>query len=266
MRKNALVFSFLLSCALVIGACSSDKKEREVVATVNDATILAEELQAEVARYARQNPSQRITRCTIDDQLNVMIEQKLMIQEAVKKRLHEDRKFTEAIKNYWEQTLIRDLIETQTKEWSQKIFVTEDEVRKEYERMSFSPTMVALRASTKVAAEEAASAIRAGKTPVGTENFGPSLHGDMKGSPLAHAFDMEVGEVKIFPANDEFIVISLVKKEKVPVPPLTSIEKMLKESLLGQKKQQAVKTWMGSVKQSAKIKVNDKALKGIAHE
>ncbi|MDZ4165697.1 MAG: SurA N-terminal domain-containing protein [Smithellaceae bacterium] len=266
MRRHALIFGLLLSFALIFGACSSGKKEHDAVATVNDAPIMAEDILAEVARYARQNPSQAITQNTIDDQLKVMIEQKLLIQEAVKKRLHEDRKFTEAIKNYWEQTLIKDLIDAKTGEWSEKIFVTDDEVGKEYERMSYRPVMVALRARTKGAADEAAEAMRRGKTPAGAEAIGPVYHGDMKGSPLANAFDMEAGEVKVFATEDEFIVIHLLKKDKVPIPPLNSIQKMIKESLLEQKKQQAVKTWMANVKQSARITINDKLLKRIAHE
>ncbi len=95
MRRHALIFSLLVSCVLAFGACSSGKKEQDAVAMVNDAPITAEELKSEVARYARQNPSQAITRNTIDDRLKVMIEQKPLIQEAVKKRLHEDRKFTD---------------------------------------------------------------------------------------------------------------------------------------------------------------------------
>ena len=66
--------------------------------------------------------------------------------------------------------------------------------------------------------------------------------------------------------EDECIVLQVVTKGKVPMPPMESIYAHIRESLLQQKKQLAVKTWMESVKKSAKITIHEKILQGIAHE
>jgi hypothetical protein len=47
----------------------------KIVAEVNGAAITAAELRAEVAGYGKNNP---VTRHTVEDQLKVMVEQKLL--------------------------------------------------------------------------------------------------------------------------------------------------------------------------------------------
>jgi hypothetical protein len=115
-----VIFIFFASFAAL--ACTSGTAEKDkIVATVNGAPIAAADLRRDVAGYGKNRP---ITRETLDDQLKVMIDQKLLIQEAVKLSLSEDAKFAATIKTFWEQTLIRDLIEAKTKEFAGKVFVT----------------------------------------------------------------------------------------------------------------------------------------------
>ncbi|MBN1662766.1 MAG: hypothetical protein JW943_04120 [Deltaproteobacteria bacterium] len=268
MRRHSLIPGLLLSCilALALAACNSGKEKPEVVATVNGAPIDAEELQKEVARFARQNPSQKITGATVEDRLKVIIEQKLLVQEAMKKRLHEDKKFVAAIKQYWEQALIKELIESETSERAETLFVTDEEIKEEYDRMGCRPSVVAMRARTQEDADKIVNLMRAGKTPDGAEASGPLYYDDAKGCSLSKAFEMEAGEVKAFFSEGEYVVIHLLKKDKVPIPPMDDIRSLIKESLLAHKKQTAVKKWMEKVKQSARIKINDKMLQRIAHE
>lgn len=267
MRIRGLIFCLFFATTFVTLSCNSGSQKREdAVAMVNNASIAAEELTEDIARYSKQNPTQKITPNIVEDRLKNMIEKKLMVQEAVKMKLHQNKEFVGEIKNYWEQSLIRALVDAKVRELSAKLFVTDDEIRKEYDRMSFTPLIHAARAKTKPAADDIAKAMQEGRPPLDTETIGPLYHENLKGSPLANAFDMEVGEVKAFIAGDEYIVVQVVKREKVPVPPLKDIYAQIRESLLQEKKQSAVKTWMESVKKSAKVTINDKILQRIAHE
>jgi len=82
MVKRVFIRHLVPLAALVLLACSGGTVEKEkVVATVNGAHITAAELQQEAADYGKNN---RVTRHTVDDQLKFMIEQKLLIQEAIK--------------------------------------------------------------------------------------------------------------------------------------------------------------------------------------
>lgn len=260
-----LVHGVFLACLVVIACSSSDTAEKDkIVATVNGASIAAAELRKEVAGYSKNNP---ITRHALDDQLKVMIEKKLLIQEAVKLGLSEDEKFAETIKTFWEQTLIRNLIAAKTKEFADKVLVTDDEITKEYERMRYRPRIRAVRgAPTQRAADEIALAMRGDKSIPGEQILGPLLYEDAKGTPLANAFDMQAGEVKACAAEDEYIVIAVLDKESLPVPPLEALSKQIRDSLLVQKRQQALTEWVAAVKKSSIVQIDEQQLKGVAND
>ncbi|MDA8125834.1 MAG: SurA N-terminal domain-containing protein [Deltaproteobacteria bacterium] len=267
MRKRAAIVCLFTFATLLFSACGSKNNgEQEVVGTVNNAPISEAELQKEVVRYSRQNPQVVVDRRIVEERLNTLIEKKLMIQEAVKKGLTKDERFVETIKTFWEQTLIRELLDAKNKEWADRLYVTEDEIRKEYERMQYQPRLLLVKAETKPAADEIAKAMQSGKHPAGAENVGPLFYGDVRTSPLANAFDMKEGEVKAFPSGDQYVVIRVTAKEAMPLPPLKEVHNRIQDSILAAKKQEAIAEWMAGVRKSAKIKINYKELHEAAHE
>jgi len=265
MKKRVLIRYLFPLAALALLACSPGTAEKEkAVATVNGAPITATELQQKVAGYGKNNA---LTRHAVDDQLHLMIEHKLLIQEAVKMGLTEDKKFAETIKAFWEQTIIRNLMEAKAGELSGKIFVTDQEIAVEYERMKCSPRIRAVRgARTKQDADAIVSQMRDGKRIPGEETIGPLFYEDVKGSPLANAFDMKKGQIRAFAVAGEYIVIGVIDRESIPLPPLQKLEKQIRESLIMQKRQKALAEWIATVKNAAKIQIDEKELRRMANE
>jgi hypothetical protein len=265
MKKRVLIRRLLPLAVLALLACSPGTAEKEkAVATVNGAPITAAELQQKVVGYGKNNA---VTRHAVDDQLHLMIEHKLLIQEAVKMGLNEDKRFAETIKAFWEQTIIRNLMEAKTGELSGKIFVTDQEIAAEYERMKCSPRVRAVRgARTKQDADAIVSRMRDGKRMPGEETIGPLFYEDVKGSPLANAFDMKEGQIGAFAGDDEHIVICVTGRESIPLPPLKELSKGIRESILAQKRQKALAEWIAAVKNNAKVQIDEKEMRRIANE
>jgi hypothetical protein len=265
MVKERMIRRLVPLFALALLACSPGAAEKEkVVATVNGASITAAEIQQEATDYGKNNP---VTHHTAEDQLHLMIEHKLLIQEAVKMGISEDKKFAETIKVFWEQTIIRNLMEAKTEELSAKVFVTDHEIAKEYERMKFHPRIRAVRgAHTKEEADAIVRQMQSGKSVTGEETIGPLFYEDVKGSPLANAFDMKVGQIEAFAADGEHIVICVTDRESIPLPPLKELEKRIRESILVQKRQKMMAEWIATVKNKAKIQIDEKELRRIGHE
>lgn len=165
---------------LALLACSSDKGEKEkALATVNGSPITITELLHEVEGFGKVNPvsnqtvDERRQRLMLDDQLQQMIEHKLLIQEVVKLGLNEDRKFVQTIKVFWEQTIIRNLIEDKNAQLSSMSSVTNQEIANEYERMKSSPSIHAMRgAITENDADEVVRQMRGVKQLIGEEVIG----------------------------------------------------------------------------------------------
>ena len=135
--KRSHTLFIILSVALIsiIASCGGQKQHEEAVATVNGAPVLMKEFQKDLAIYANRNPDFKLDTKSVEDHLDMFIDKQLMIQEAMKMGLAEDERFLETIKRFWEQTLIRELIDAKSSEWRDKLFVTEDEIQNHYQEI-----------------------------------------------------------------------------------------------------------------------------------
>ena len=119
----------------IITSCGKQEQHKDTVATVNGASVSLQEFQKELAIYANRNPDFKLNAGSVEEHLNMVIDKQLMIQEAMKMGLAEDERFLETIKRFWEQTLIRELIDAKSSEWRDKLFVTEDEILGYYQNV-----------------------------------------------------------------------------------------------------------------------------------
>lgn len=258
-------YIFFILFLLPIAACEKNKPQGENIASVNGAPISAAEFQKEVSLCSKRDPAFKITPQMLEEQLNTVIDKKLLIQEAMKKGLAEDPQFAETIKTFWEQTLIRELVELKAKEWADRLFVTEDEIERHYQRMQYMPTVMLVKADNKEQAGIIKEKMLKGVKIDGAETMGPLYLEDVRSEALLNVFGMNAGEANIYEDNGGYVVIRVVKKEKTPAPPLKDIYSRIKTLLLEQKKQDAMEKWLKDVKGSAKIEVNVQLLKGIAN-
>jgi len=116
-------------------SCGGQRQHKDAVATVNGAAVPLQEFQKELAIYASRNPDFKLNAESVEEHLNMLIDKQLMIQAATKMGLAEDERFLETIKRFWEQTLIRELIDAKSREWRGRLFVTEDEILGYYQEM-----------------------------------------------------------------------------------------------------------------------------------
>lgn len=136
-RLLACLVLLTLSTSLIILGCSKEYTgDEDFIATVNKEPIKLKDFQRELAIRSKQNPAYKITPQAIDEQLNTIIDRRLMIQEAMKSGLANSDDFVRTIQTFWEQTLIRELIEAKNHEWEDRLFVTEQEINEYYEHIS----------------------------------------------------------------------------------------------------------------------------------
>ena len=263
MQLKPYILSILF--LLPIAACEKNKLQGENIASVNDVGISLTEFQKDISILSKRNPAVKITPHTLEEQLNTVIDKKLLLQEAMKKGLTEDPRFAETIKTFWEQTLIRELMELKIKEWADRLFVTEDEIERHYQRMQYLPTVKLVEIKNKEQAKETKEKMLKGLKINGAESLGPLYLEDIRSDALLNAFDMNAGEANIYEGDSGYVVIHIIKKEKKPIPPLKDIYSRIKTFLLEQKKQKAMEEWLKNLKNSAKIQINTSLLKGLAN-
>lgn len=248
----------VLGAALLVASCSVEP-EAPKVASVNDSPILVEELKREVSTASRTDPSLELTDEAIKKILGEMIDRKLLIQEAVEMGLSEDERFIRTIKAYWEQTLIRELVAAKTREWSEELFVTEDEARAHYERMKWKADFRTMGAATKAEAEKLSQLLT--EDPSSGESSGPFVIEEVSSdSPLYLAFELAEGTSGVYATEDGFTAITVDEKKPVEVPPYGELSERIKATLLEEKKQKALEEWMEELENRARIEINSRAL------
>jgi hypothetical protein len=246
----------------ILSACGKTAPEEKKVATVNGAPILLKDFEKEVARAARLDPSLKLTPETLEKALETLIERKLMIQEAVKEGLSADERFLDAVKEHWEQTLIRILIDSKAGEWSDKLFVTEDEIRLYHARMGARLTVETLEARSKDEALAAKETAEKGKGIPGARVSGPLLVEDSgMDDPLYRAFDMKEGVTEVIQARGGYLVVRVVKREAVETPPLVDARAEIKSRITEEKKRKALTDWLLDIRSSARVETDALALR-----
>ncbi len=255
MKSSKFFPAFFFFAVVLACSCSGKPEQKAVVASVNNSPILLSDLQKELNIHDNRDENAKMTPEVVEDQLKTMIDQKLMLQEAMKLKLYKSEHFEQTIRQFREQTLIRELIKAKNREWENKLTASDDEIELEYRRMGYRAVIRATRVPDRTAAEKLVKKIRRGEQN-SCDMRGPCYYEEVRLTPLGSAFDMNVGDVKIVPSEDEFIVILVEGKQRVALAPLKTMRPQLKRSILEQKQQKALADWLESVKQSSKIKID----------
>lgn len=257
----------LLAIGLIAG-CTGKGEEGPAVARVNGAPILLKDFKKEVSLAALRDPSTGINPETIKKLLETSIDRRLMIEQAVKLGLSQDERFLETIKTYWEQTLIRQLVETKTREWAEKMTVSDAEIKRYHDAMGSRITVRYVHNLTSEKASEIKAAFESGVQAQGAAVSGPMLIEDVRISEsLYNAFSMDEGASSVFKDEDGlYSAVQVIKKEAMKTPPLQAQYQRIKAAILETKRQQALDDWLDEIKKRSNIVIDDKTLGRVADE
>lgn len=245
--------------ALVISCAGPKDEPGEEVASVNGSPIYMKDFMREVQAVSKRDPGARLTEERLEEILHTMVDRKLLIDEAVKEGLSEEERFLESIKSFWEQTLIRELIESKNREWAGRLIVTDEEVRARHALTQNKVTLRVVKAETMEEAQAALTALNEKG-----ELMGPLFAEDLSpGDALFSAFAMEEGQRKAAASGDDFLAFEVVKKEASGAPPIEEVYDALKAALLEEKKERALEDWLEGRKKAASIKINEDAVERL---
>lgn len=261
IRYLACPFLLLFLCISFIHGCSRDVPvDKNVVATVNQESIKLEDFQAELALRSKQNPSYKITSEEISEQIDTVIDRRLMIQEAMRMGLAENKDFVRTIQSFWEQTLVRELIEAKSKEWESRLFVTEREIEDYYDKMKYRVTLKFKRAANDTEAQNMLKTARQGNV-TDWETLGPLAYDELSALSIHRAYRMSEGMSEVLEDEKGFLVIYIDEKESTDLPQMEEVHDHLKRNLLRQKKTDALSAWLKDEREKAVIKINSTLLK-----
>ncbi len=257
MRRR--VFLAVLLIGFLTAGCKAGGKQYsadKAIATVNGSPISAQDLRRELDIRAKKDPSFKATPEDIREQAEVLINRRLLIREAQDRRLTEDDRFRQTIQTFWEQTLVRLLMERFHTEFQAMSSVSEEEIKAYYALLGNKATFQVLEVPTQAEAIEIAKTAQAGGPVAWKQTIGPVRYDEIRSGALERAFSFSPGQAKVFSENGVHVVVRLAAKEADTPPALEVIHDKIKSQLQGRKERRAFESWLREKREAAKVKLS----------
>ena len=148
------IFFFLV---ILFPGCANEKppSKDQVMAYINDFILTRNEFESKLAEELEYNRRYKATDNAKKEFLASLIKKEILIQEAVRQGLDKQRPFTQAIEQYWEATLIKNLMENKMNALRRKTFVSENEINEHYRTLKTqNPTLPPLAGIEKDISEQ----------------------------------------------------------------------------------------------------------------
>ena len=122
----------LLAVILTLGCSRPAKEKKEILAKINNYEITLDEFEEEFkgSAYGRNDTSE-----SRKEFLSNLINRKLILQDAQGKGLDKDKDFLKMIERFWEQSLLKLVLDKKTKDIAGSTFVSDKIIEETYQRM-----------------------------------------------------------------------------------------------------------------------------------
>lgn len=128
--KNLIIFCSVLT--LLSGCSSQPAQDRKILAKINNYEIT----QAEFEQDFKESPYSRSdTSESRQEFLNQLITRKLILQDAQVRGLDKEKDFLKMIERFWEQSLLRMVLEKRTMEITGSSLVTDKMIEEAYKKI-----------------------------------------------------------------------------------------------------------------------------------
>lgn len=259
---QALAF-LIVPALLFLSGCArkdaADKKD-DIVAYVNKEPVFESDLQRDIDLRAKQDPSFKLTPESKAEQLDIIIDKKIITQDAMRRGLARQDKFVNTIKSFWEQTLIRDFIELKKEEFGKDLIVTEDDVDAYYAKLLDRVTFKALKSKDKKYIQDAKAEFERNKDSaiIPWQVIGPAGYDELAPGALMDAFDMPVGEARVFEIGPDYFLIYMAARDKRSMEPIEDIRPELEERVRELKERLMFEEWLVKEREKSDIKLQGK--------
>ena len=122
----------VISCFVLAGCSAGGGGDERVVAQVNDYKMTVEDLKYELKNVPYDDEELLETEKGRLDYIDRLLEKEILLQEAQAQGLDREKEFMKSIENYWEQALLRLLLQQKSKEISGLIHVYDNEIEEYY--------------------------------------------------------------------------------------------------------------------------------------
>lgn len=281
IRKGKII-SFVIA-AIMLGIISAgcqcrDNKQsagdKRVVAKINNYELTVADFK-EDPTAARQMADKYYSAEPLkakEELLEGMITKELLIQEAQRLNFDKDKAFMEEIENYWEQALLKLLVQKKLKEFSRIIKVDNKDVQNEYARMKqkvLADLVILDNKSSAQSLSDAGNKFDEVKKSLKDKIISSPpadwyISGDLPEELEVVLFSLKPQEIsQPFKYENGWAVIMAQKAEAKSVEPLEKAFAQIKENIAKKKREAMLGKWLVDLRNNADVKIDKKTLEEI---
>ena len=257
MRIKYIPLVLLLIFTAGCGKRESTVDKKNVIAYVNKEPIYGSDLTKEIFLRSRSDADYKYNPEIRKELLDIMIDKKIAIQDAMKSGLARTDRFVSTMKAFWEQTLIRDFLEMKKKEFAGKVVVTEEEIKQYYGGLSDKVTFKVLKSKDGAYIDSAYDKL-AKKEDISSmplETIGPIGYDEIKSSILMDAFNLPISEAKKYSDPPDHYLIIMYSKEKREVEPFEKVKAEIEKKLFARKEMAVLDEWFEKRRRESDIEM-----------
>jgi len=112
MNKTICLALTAAALACCLQGCSQQRHKKEAIATIGSYSLYRDDFMSELALY----PPEYRQKVTKEQILNGIIQKKILLLEAQRRGLDRDPQFMKMVERFWEQSLLRSLLDMRSEE------------------------------------------------------------------------------------------------------------------------------------------------------
>jgi len=237
-----LIIITLSIATALLKSGNSNTNSKDIVLTVNGRAFSSDEFKTIMNDKPHDLTDSQYT--------NIIIEKELLIQEAMRQKLHEESAFKKNIKNYYEQSLISALMNTKNEEFNPA--VTDVEITKFIDRLNSQLDI------TTYSYKDYDSAI-AGTGKLGEKNIKISFS-DLSDILKYYMSEIDAGQTTS-PLQDEYgykrIKLNSVDNSAEKATLNNTVRPFAEKIILSGKKKALMESWQQEIKNKATIDIKE---------
>ncbi len=260
--KTILCFFTLLIFAQ---GCASNTNNEEIVAQVNDYQLTVSDFKGEISddvyvKAVSKTPEER-KQIILDN----IVTRKILLQKAQEEGLDKNKAFMREIERYWEQALIKMLLDKKQKEIARETIVTQQEIDKECIKARKEKLVEIIILGKDVNPDEIGKNLRDINTL--KEEYAAYIfsvaepewygRGDLPYEYEEMVYLLDTGEFnKPVKFNDQYIVFNVIEERNISVPKEREVKDIIKQEIKEKKEGRAFNNWLTNLRSNAAVTIN----------
>jgi len=189
------------------------------------------------------------------DELDSFVKRRLLIQEAMRRKVADDAEFLLTMRSFREQTMIRSVMEKMKKEYDAASPVSEQEIKDFYGKLGYKMTFDVARRKSQDEIHALMADFKKG-LPVPWDNqIGPYVYGDIDSDTLEKAFFLAQNQAEIYHNGDYYFLFHAASKLVATPPSLSEMHDKIRNRIRQRKEKQLFDKWLADEKARAQIQM-----------